>query len=186
MTKNYRSRSHCLLLYPEDETHMNALNLIKQYYNYAYILHDKDYTDTGEIKKPHYHIVITFNNAKWNTKVAEELKITDNYIEQCRNLELALEYLIHRNEETKYQYPIDEVKGPLKQKLIKYLNQNDLDENDRVYELYKYISESNKIIYYYEFVEYCVKMGMWDIFRRSSLIFIKLIEEHNCLLNNSR
>ena len=183
MIKNYRSRSHCLLLYPEDKTHMEALNYIKQYYDYAYILHDKDYYDDGTIKKPHYHVIITFKNAKWNTSVSEELKITTNYIEQCRNLELALEYLIHRNEETKYQYDIDEVKGTLKQKLIKYLNQNDLDENDKVYELYKFINESEKRIYLYEFVDYCVKMGMWDIFRRSSLIFIKLIEEHNSLVN---
>lgn len=184
MSKNYRSRTHCLLLYPEDKTHMNALEYIKQYYQYAYILHDKDFTDDGTIKKSHYHVVVQFKNAKWNTSIAEELKITDNYIQQCRNLELALEYLIHRNEETKFQYDIDEVKGTLKQKLIKFLNQNDLDENDKVYELYNFIHNSNKKIYLYEFIEFCVKMGMWDIFRRSSLIFIKLIEEHNNLLND--
>lgn len=183
MDRNYRSRSHCLLLYPEDESHMKALNYIKQYYDYAYILHDKDYDEFGEIKKSHYHIVVQFKNAKWLSSISEELKISSNYIQQCNNFELALEYLIHRNEETKYQYDIDEVKGPLKNKLIKFLNQNDLDENDKVNELYKFICESKSHIHLYEFVEFCVKMGMWDVFRRSSLIFIKLIEEHNSLLN---
>ena len=145
--EKYRSRKHCLLLYPlEDESHKNAIDYIKNNYDYALIVHDKDYyTETGEIKKSHTHIVLSFNNAKWNTAISEELGITSNYIQQCRNYENALDYLIHFNDDSKYQYSIDEVKGNLKNKLNKIINTDNKDENEKTIELIKYFNSNLKV-----------------------------------------
>lgn len=179
--EKYRSRKHCLLLYPnEDKSHKNALEYIKKNYDCALIEHNKDYyKETGEIKKSHTHVVISFASAKWNTSVAKELGITENYIQNCRNFQSALNYLIHYDDDTKYQYSIDEVHGNLKSKLEKYLKNDNKDESEKSLELMKYIEDYKGILRLSEFAKYSAEVGMWDVFRRASIIYLKLIEEHN-------
>lgn len=167
------------MLYPtEDESHRNALEIIKDNYDYACIVHDLDENETGEIKKEHTHIVLRFKNAIWNTALAKDLEIADNYIEKCRNLDKSLMYLIHYNDIDKYQYDFEDVEGTLKDKLYRLINNAGSDEDERVQELIDYISESD-YIKVSEFSKYCVKTGKWDIYRRSSSIFLELIREHN-------
>lgn len=177
---SYKSRRHCLLLYPDDPTHVRALDHIEHYYRNCYILHDKDvHADTGELKKPHYHVIVEYNNAKYNTAIAKELGITLNYIQECRNYTSALEYLIHYNEETKYQYPLDDVKGELKAKLIKTLNTDQRSEDDKVMDLIGWINNYSGHLSVTRFAQEAAERGMWDVFRRSAVIYIKIIDEHN-------
>lgn len=175
----FRNRKFCLLLYPEDETHMKAIEYIKTHYKYALIKHDKDVEDTGEVKKEHFHVVVAFDNAKWNTALAEELQITSNYIQKCANFENALEYLIHYNDQNKHQYSIDEVQGTLKIKLAQFLLKNDTTEDDRVQYMFDYINEMDLPISIRAFSEFCHIMGIWADFRRNANIIFKLIDEHN-------
>lgn len=176
--ENYRSRKHGLLLYPEDSTHVEALEKIKSY-DYALICHDKDKDDKGELKKAHWHVVINLKNARWRNAVAEDLGITPNYIRPIGNEEKALEYLIHFNEEEKHQYPIKEVEGPLKKRLERYIQQDDTPEEDKVEGMIAHILAQNKRVKVTDFALYCAKKGVWDVFRRSSVIFCKILEEHN-------
>lgn len=176
--ENYRSRKHGLLLYPEDASHVEALEKIKSY-NYAVICHDKDKDEKGELKKAHWHVVLNFQHMRWRNAVAKELGITPNYIRQIRNEELALEYLIHFNEEEKHQYGIKEVDGPLKKKLERYMQQDDTPEEDKVEGMIAHIVVQNKRVKVTDFALYCAQKGVWDVFRRSSVIFCKILEEHN-------
>ena len=173
----YRSTKHALMLYPDDEKHVNALDCIKSY-DYAIILHDKDTDDDGIIKKSHYHVIIRTQNATWNTSLAKEFGITSNYIQRVRNMELALEYLIHYNEENKFQYPIDDVKGSLKKVMVEYINKDGKTEGEKVTILINYIQEQ-KHLTITEFSTYCASAGYWDVYRRSANIFINIIKEHN-------
>lgn len=177
--EKFRARNFNLVLYEEDETHKKALEYIEKNYDYALILHDKDFDEKGEIKKPHYHVVIRFNNAKWNTALSEELKIQENYIEESRSLKRSLLYLIHFYDEDKYQYNIDEVKGTLKKKLKEYINNDDKSENEKVLELLNFIDDSLEEISYVSFIRYCASIGYWDVYRRAAGTFEKYINRHN-------
>lgn len=178
--EKFRSRKFCILLYPEeDETHKKALEYIKLNYDYALIVHDKDKNEVGELKKSHTHVVIATANAKWNTALSEELGIGENYIEKCRAFDNALEYLIHYNDDTKEQYDISEVKGPLKTKLEKILANDGKDENQKAEELIDFIRTYPGTLDEYVFIKYCCSLGMWDVFRRASYVFIRLIDKHN-------
>lgn len=177
--KRFRDRNLLLVLYEEDKTHKKAIDKIKTSYDYAMICHDKDTDENGEIKKPHYHVVLKFKNPKWNTSLADELGITPNYIEEPRSLKKSLEYLIHYNEPEKYQYSIDEVSGNLKDMLLKYIQNDGKDENQKASELFDYIHSYDGILEIGTFGRFCQQQGMWDVFRRATLIFIKYIEEHN-------
>lgn len=178
--EKFRSKKFCILLYPEeDPTHKKALEYIKLNYDYASIVHDQDVNEQGELKKSHTHVVISMPNAKWNTALAKELGITENYLERCRSLENALEYLIHFNDDSKHQYTLEQVKGNLKKKLEKIMLNDGKDEEDKVQVLVDFIMTYKGYLRVTDFSYYCLSMGMWSVYRRSSAIFGKLIEEHN-------
>jgi len=177
--EKYRDRTHLLMLYPEDKTHMEALKKIEASYDYACILHDKDVDEDGVIKKAHYHVVLRFPNQTWSSALAKELGIADNYLEKPRSFDNALMYLIHYNDSDKYQYSIDDVKGTLKKRLKEKLNGVDKSEGEKVYELIEYIENQDKTISVTMFAKYCASNGYWSEFRRSGAIFCKMIEEHN-------
>jgi len=107
------------------------------------------------------------------------LEIESNYIQECRNFEKALDYLIHFNDDTKYQYPIDEVHGNLKLKLEKIIRNDDKDENEKSFELITYIENFKGFLSIKNFARYCSEIGMWDVFRRASIIYLEMIKEHN-------
>ena len=178
--EKFRSRRFCLLLYTsEDETHIKALDYIKKNYeSYAYIVHDKDTNKDNELKKAHTHVVLEFNNARWSSSLAEELGITPNYLQNCKNFEKALDYLIHFNDDTKYQYDISEVKGNLKKQLIKQMNSFNKDENEIVKEIIEMINNSD-LIDVSTFVKVMCDWGYYSYFRRSLSLFLRLIDAHN-------
>lgn len=182
--QKYRNRRHAILLYPDCPAHVSALELIEKTYDHCYILHDKDLNEDGSIKKPHWHVVLYCKHAIWNTALAKDLDLTLNYIQEIRNADLMLEYLIHANEEDKHQYSLDEVKGTafLKQQLKKNLEVDTLSEGDKVIELIDFIENADKEISVSSFSRACAIMGRWDVFRRSGAIFLKMIEEKNKML----
>lgn len=174
--EKYRSRNFALLLYPEDPTHTACIEKLEQGgYNYAAILHDKDtwsandsdfdpdkHTD-GELKKEHFHVVIKFQNPKYDTGLASELGIARNYIRDIKNLDKALLYLVHEGYPDKYQYDIDEVAGSLKVNLQKLLL--DEDEGSRVLRIVEMIDNSPSPTYREILIMAC-KAGLYGEFRR--------------------
>lgn len=184
--EKYRSRVHMLLLYPDNEQHCQAVKKIEQSYDYALILHNKDYytesSDShieGELKKEHWHVVVRFSQARWSSSICKDLCIEENYIEDVKRFDNAIQYLIHYNDSDKAQYSINEVKGNLKQRLIESINKNEKNEGEKVVELINYIDSQNHKISIKAFANYCASQGYWSEFRRSASIFIRMIDEHN-------
>lgn len=84
--------------------------IIKDAKEFAYILHNKDTTfEAGELKKPHYHIVARWKDAKQDTTLR---KISDKYDDNIwigEENKGALAYLTHQNDQSKHQYKLSEV-----------------------------------------------------------------------------
>lgn len=192
--EKYRSRVHMLLLYPDNEKHVEVLSKIMKSYDYAGITHDKDVWTAedekknpehkqGELKKPHIHVVLRTSNATWNTALCKELNLDIQFCEQVKNFERSLQYLLHYNEPDKTQYSLDNVYGGLKTKLAESIQRNEKSEGEKVVELIAYIENQKEHITIKSFANYCAKNGYWAEFRRSASIFIKIIDEHNCKLS---
>lgn len=193
MTK-FRTRVFCSVLYEEDETHKKAIDFIKRNYDHAIICHDKDvYLEDvirdgelvhkkGELEKPHYQIVFRFSHARWSTAVAEELGITDNYLEAAETFKGAIEYLIHFNNPEKYQYTIDEVSGPLKSQLEEFVNNAGKTEGEKIIEMFNWIDDRKRCISYSEFYRSMAELGYWDTLRRSGSLVTRYLDEHNSYL----
>lgn len=181
-SQKFRDRKFCAVLYPEDATHAAAVEKLKSGgYNFAGILHDKDvYEDgehQGETKKPHWHIVIRFKNAVWNTAIAKELGIEPNYLEACSNVDSALLYLVHFGNEEKFQYEFESVFGPLQVRLSTLLAEP--DEGSRVISLCDLLENASGPMGYTEFIRKAVAAGVYADLRRMGSFGVKILQEHN-------
>lgn len=140
-----RSRTFALELYPEDETHNDILYYIIEHYEYAFILHDKDIyekdvinEDTGEIKyksgdikKQHYHVIISFKNPRELNKVLQEFQELGNinHIETC-NFYAYTRYLIHLDYPRKYQYSREDIQTNMRLRIDNALKR-EYDSNEQ-------------------------------------------------------
>ena len=190
MAEKYRARVHMLLLYPDNESHVEVLSKIMKSYDYAGITHDRDTWTAedekkdpkhkqGELKKEHIHIVLRTPNATWNTAICKELGLDEKFCEQVKSIDRSLQYLLHYNEPDKAQYSLDEVYGGLRTKLAESIQKNEKSEGEKVVELIKFIRDSDRPLTITEFAEYCAKNGYWAEFRRSGAIFVKILDEQN-------
>lgn len=178
----FRDRKFVAVLYPEDDTHREAIEKLNSGgYNFAAILHDKDvYEDgehAGELKKPHWHTVIRFKNAVWNTAIAKELGITPNYLEACKDVDSSLLYLVHYGNDKKAQYDYEEVFGPLKLKLATLLA--DTDEGTRALNIVEIVEKSPGPIGFSELIKKAVAAGLYADLRRMGTFAVGLVREHN-------
>lgn len=177
--KYNKNRNFTALFYEEDESHIKALEDIKRKYDCAYITHDKDVTENGEIKKEHIHCVFRVgNNPRWRSAVAEELGIKENYIEGC-DLNKQLKYLIHLDNPDKYQYKIEDVKGNLKQRLKEIINRDSKTEGEKARIIIEFIENFEGYINIASFSMWCAENGYWDVYRRAPSIFNKIIDFKN-------
>lgn len=175
----YRSRNHMLLLYPDNDDHVKAYEQIKKSYDYLSILHNKDVTEDGELKKPHWHVIVRFSQPRWSSAICKDLCIQENYIEEIKKFESAMQYLIHYNDSDKVKYNIDDVDGTFKNRLLESINKIEKSEGEKVVDLLEYITDKDDYISVTEFADFCAKNGYWAEFRRSGSIFCKILEEHN-------
>lgn len=152
-----RSRNFALELYPEDNTHCDVLDYIISYFDYAYILHDKDVFDEdvidgvgnlvhkkGDLKKPHWHVIISFKNARSDLKVKEELGI--KHIESC-NFYIYSRYLIHLDSPKKYQYNREDINTNMQMRIYNALERDYNFSEQETRLLYKYITERNFVTF---------------------------------------
>lgn len=181
-SQKFRDRKFVAVLYPEDPSHVACIEkLLSGGYNFAGILHNKDvYEDgehEGELKKAHWHIVLRFKNAVWNTAIAKELGITPNYLESCKDVDASLLYLVHYGNSEKAQYDYEEVFGPLRLKLATLLA--DTDEGTRVLNIVEIIENSPGPIGYSELLKKAVAAGLYADLRRMGTFAVGLMREHN-------
>lgn len=82
---------------------------------WAFIKHDKDVDDAGEIERTHYHLVLQCNSAYTKDRILSELSknLVKNRscvsVRSYNDIYQAVQYLIHRNDAEKYQYSSKEI-----------------------------------------------------------------------------
>ena len=77
-------------------------------------LHDKDVLPTGEPKKPHYHVVLSFKNPTTYAKACEVFEVIGAVVppeKECRvkDFRQMARYLCHMDQPDKHRYPIQDV-----------------------------------------------------------------------------
>lgn len=115
MRNNERVRNYALITYHAKEVIEEVLKeLVKsgRVRHWAYIIHDKDKDENGELKEKHIHILVQLNNAMSLSAVRALFPVGANTLAQpmydkadCFN------YLNHKDKPDKYQYPDEDIKA---------------------------------------------------------------------------
>lgn len=101
-----RYRHFMILLYPEDDYFKDTLEDIKgSFKNYAYIKHIAE----EEEKKEHVHLILSLDNPRSESSLAKRLEIPKRLVKRIKSLRGSCRYLIHKDNEDKFQYNLDQV-----------------------------------------------------------------------------
>lgn len=164
-------RSFAGTLYPDSESYdCEALlsTIRSKFIDWAYILHDKDSDEKGELKKPHIHWVGRAT-PRCLSVVSNFLGLPENDIEVIKNFDNMVMYLIHLNDIDKFQYSPDDVETNLP-------NIGQLLRRQSEGQIVKDLASAKMQRSWYDLVQYAVDIDSYDILRRN-LGVIRLIWE---------
>lgn len=109
--KNTRTRNFASILYPESAS-PNWLEILKEQHIPFLVspLHNNDLNPTGDAKKPHYHIILIFDNVKTVEQATEIFKLINSVgCEKINSLKNYSRYLCHLDNPEKAQYKTEDV-----------------------------------------------------------------------------
>ena len=164
-------RSFAGTLYPDSESYdcETLLSTIRsKFIDWAYILHDKDVNENGELKKSHIHWVGRAT-PRCLSVVSNFLGLPENDIEVVKNFDNMVMYLIHLNDIDKFQYSPDDVETNLP-------NIGQLLRRQSEGQVVKDLASAKMQKSWYDLVQYAVDIDSYDILRRN-LGVIRLIWE---------
>ncbi len=173
-------RSFAGTLYPDSESYdcETLLSTIRsKFIDWAYILHDKDFNENGELKKSHIHWVGRAT-PRCLSVVSNFLGLPENDIEVVKNFDNMVMYLIHLNDIDKFQYSPDDVETNLP-------NIGQLLRRQSEGQIVKDLASAKMQKSWYDLVQYAVDIDSYDILRRN-LGVIRLIWEEVLLADSKR
>lgn len=110
--KDNRTRNWSFIIYPESAPENWKELLLKQMVKFAVSpLHNEDINEgTGEFKKPHYHIYLSFEGKKSYEQVKTMIEPLNGTIPQTVNSAKGLiRYFVHKDNPEKAQYSINDI-----------------------------------------------------------------------------
>lgn len=105
--KSYRKCCFVLYTDSDDYDYSKVLCDIVNNYEFAYILHDKDLDDNGELKKSHCHVMVNFKTPRKESFIKNRFCV--KHIESVSSEKSYLEYMLHLGYDDKYQYNVSEL-----------------------------------------------------------------------------
>lgn len=160
---NIKKRNWAFVVYPESlpDNWVNDLRL-KGTACAVSPLHDKDFNPTGEPKKPHYHIILSFNNPTTYNNVKS---FSDDF---NGTIPIPLEsvvgyyrYLTHKDNPEKAQYSDDDIM------LFNGFDPVELMTDSEIHNLLKQVVViilDNKIIEFEDLIIYLLEHDLHDLF----------------------
>ena len=111
--KETRTRIWTFIVYPESSPE-NWVDILNDMHLEFVVspLHDQDKNATGELKKPHWHVLLMYNGVKSYDQVKE---ITDMINcprpERCHNAKAMVRYMAHLDNPDKAHYKIEDIRA---------------------------------------------------------------------------
>lgn len=159
-----RTRNFATVVYPESAP-SDWQDILTEQFVPAFVspLHNADVNPTGEVKKPHYHVVIMFDGVKTLDQAKEIFeKIGGVGCEIVQSIRGYSRYLCHLDNPEKAQYKQEDVRcfcGADYTSVIGLV----LDKYKAISEMIDFCKDNN-VVSYSELLEYC-RMERFDWFR---------------------
>ena len=155
-----KRREFAFVLYQESasEDWEQILNQLHQ--RVFWILHDKDMSSNGTPKKPHYHVMILFDNPRSSNTVRDLcIKCGGNgHLEELMSRRGYARYLCHMDDPDKHQYDTTEVHNLCGANyMLEIMSKTELKSNRlaMITEIIQFCDD-NVIFYYADLIRYCI------------------------------
>lgn len=161
----FRSKSFNLLLYPEWDNYSDILSHLKREHSVflGMITHDKDVSEDGTLKKDHTHVVIRFENQVWSSALCKRTGLPHRYklIENTLNFRKSVRYLVHYDDEDKFQYSLDDVWVSDKRMFDACLSNGEVQLNDerQMFDAINVALQTEHFDSEMDFIAWCYSMG---------------------------
>lgn len=160
-----RTRNWTIVLYPD-----SAPEKWREYIDELHIewvespLHEFDTNPTGEVKKPHWHLLLMFGGVKSYEQVCEMVKPLNCPIPQrCHNAKSMVRYMAHLDNPEKYQYDLSTVVAHGGVDLADLLKPSSAERYTLLREMSQYIKDNN-VTEFADFVFYAMSERFDDWF----------------------
>lgn len=173
-----RTRNWAMIVYPEsapedwreilDDLHIPWI---------ASPLHDKDSNPDGTKKKPHWHVILTFENKKSFHQIKEIAdKLNAPIPQACESLRGYIRYLVHTDNPEKYQYDKADIENHGVADIARYF-QNTASIRAILKALTSYIRDE-EVTNYADFMEYAIEKGddWFDVASSHTIYFSALLK----------
>lgn len=149
MKKEIKKRNWTMILYADSCSKDWEEYLISTGVPFSYAYHDKDITEEGQPKKPHYHLLLCFDGPITLNNVnnyAKRIGVANDIVQPVGSVRGIVRYFCHKDNPEKYQYSDDVVQcrngfdisdyfsitltqqKNIKRNIIKYIQDNEIEE----------------------------------------------------------
>ena len=172
-----KTRNFELIVYPDSTTYDAAqlLDLLPAKFDkWAYILHDRDTENTGELKKAHYHVYGARSSPVLLSTIANAFSFPVNDIRPVFDWNAAIQYATHVNDPDKYLYrPSDIISNFDHYALFK----SKKDDAEDAKAIFQYIADTH-CVNFTKLTQWALDNGYWASFRRGQSIWKELLWEN--------
>ena len=163
--KDVRTRVWTFILYPESAPENWIDILIDMHLEFVVSpLHDQDRDATGELKKPHWHVMLMFAGVKSYEQVKEITeKVNGTIPERCHNAKAMVRYMAHIDNPDKAQYKVGDIKAYGGVDLQDLLRPTSSERYEIIREMIDYVREQN-IIELQDLIDYAIQERYDDWF----------------------
>lgn len=160
-----RTRNWMIVVYPDsapknwreylDETHIEWVESP---------LHEWDVNPTGEVKKPHWHVLLMFGGVKSYEQVCDFIQPLNCPIPQrCHNAKAMVRYMAHLDNPEKFQYNVADIVSHGGVDIAELLRPSSSERYSLIREMTDYIKE-NQITEFCDFMFYAMSERYDDWF----------------------
>lgn len=122
-------------------------------------LHDKDVDANGQLKKPHWHVLLSFDGPVTSKVVERVIKPLNGPVPQkVASARGMVRYFIHMDNPDKYQYDKSDIIGHCGADVNSYFTLNETDRLSVLKDIARFIYD-NEIDNYIEFVMKCIQLS---------------------------
>lgn len=149
---------------------------MNEFYIYVYILHDSDTDSDGNLKKPHFHVILSLPNNSPTNADSIKSRLQLDYVEGVRSVRSAMRYLVHADDPDKFPYDKINLSGStvMVSRAKSYLA-NDL--NGSIMDIVKLLDSIQTPISYTQFLTLCAENQLAGTLRNVKVMV--LLNEHN-------
>lgn len=176
-----RSHNFDIVIYEDttDYDYFEVLRKVLACESFAYIKHDKDLSSDNTLKKVHYHIILHFSNCRTINSISNYLGVPSNYINSIKSLKGAIRYLVHRDNDDKFQYNINDISYSENfTEKINYAFTNEKTQHDILITILNYI-DSCKFISLNDLFRWCLDNNYELIYKKYYYVLKDLVSKKN-------